>query len=109
MLDSAALEWLQEHARQMFGKMDCSVLACDGEGDHLHMLVEYPPKLSVSMLVNAFKGTSSRMLRQLRPDIATRYRNGVLWSPSYFAASTGGAPLEKVKKYVENQRASSSP
>jgi len=109
VLEAAALVWLQQHAKQMFAKMHCKVLACGGESDHLHLLVEYPPKLSISVLVNAFKGTSSRVLRQQRPDIAARYRDGVLGSPSYFAASTGGAPLEKVKQYVEQQRASSSP
>ena len=68
--------------------MDCRLLACDGEADHLHLLVEYPPKIPVSVLVNMFKGTSSRMLRVERPDIAQRYwRKGILWSPSYFAAS----------------------
>ena len=74
-------------ARQVFATMDCRLLAGDGEADHLHILVEYPPKLSVSMLVNAFKGTSSRMPRRNRPDIASRYRDRILWSPAYFAAS----------------------
>lgn len=110
VFDSKALEYLESHAVQAFAKMDCRLLACDGEADHVHLLVEYPPKLSVSAMVNMFKGTSSRMLRQARPDIAQRYwRKGVLWSPSYFAASTGGATLEMVKRYVEQQRASSSP
>lgn len=109
VLDASALAWLQTHAAQLFAKMDCVLLACDGQADHLHLLIEHPPKLSVSALVNAFKGTSSRGLRKARPDIAARYRDGVLWSPSYFAASTGGAPLEKVKQYVQHQRASSSP
>ena len=109
VLDNAALEWLQGHAEQMFTAMDCKLLVCDGEADHLHLLLEYPPKLSISALANAFKGTSSRGLRKLRADIAARYRDGVLWSPSYFAASTGGAPLEKIRQYVEQQRASSSP
>ena len=40
----------------------------------------------------------------VRPDIARRYRNGVLWSPAYFAASAGGAPLAIIKQYVETQR-----
>ena len=104
VFDDAALAWLQGHARRLFEKMDCKVMACDGEADHLHLLVEYPPKLSVSVLVNAFKGTSSRRLRQARPDIAAKYWRGVLWSRSYFAASTGGATLETVKRYVEQQR-----
>lgn len=89
--------------------MGCELLACDGEADHLHAIVEYPPKVSVSGLVNALKGTSSRLLRKERPDIAGRYFHGVLWLPSYVAASTGGAPLEAIRRYVEQQRASKSP
>jgi len=108
VLDAPALDWLRAHAAQMFSTMECGLLACDGEADHLHLLVEHPPKYSVSALVNAFKGTSSRRLRKRRPDIAARYRDGVLWSPSYFAASTGGASQETVKRYVEQQRASRS-
>ena len=110
VFDTKALEYLKSHANRVFAKMDCRLLACDGEADHLHLLVEDPPKIPVSVLVNMYKGTSSRMLRMERPDIAQRYwRRGVLWSPSYFAASTGGATLEMVKRYVESQRASSSP
>lgn len=84
-------------------------MALDGEADHIHLLVEYPPKLAISVLVNALKGTSSRLLRKERPDIASQYSEGVLWSPSYFAASTGSATLEKVRQYVETQRRSKSP
>ena len=78
VLDARALDWLANHALYVFDKMRCRLLACDGEADHLHMLVEYPPKHSLSVLVNAFKGTSSRLLRKQRPDIASRYRDGVL-------------------------------
>jgi putative transposase len=89
--------------------MGCDLLACDGEADHLHTIIAYPPKVSISALVNALKGTSSRLLRKERPDIARRYSDSVLWTPSYFAASTGGAPLDVVRRYVEQQRASASP
>ncbi|NLJ63274.1 MAG: IS200/IS605 family transposase, partial [Alcaligenaceae bacterium] len=63
----------------------------DGEDDHVHLLVEYPPKVAVSNIVNSLKGVSSRLLRKERPDIQKRYWKGVLWSPSYFASSCGGA------------------
>jgi putative transposase len=109
VLDGAALGWLHGHGTKVFEGMGCVLLACDGEADHLHMLVEYPPKHSISVLVNAFKGTSSRLLRKERPDIADRYRGDALWSPSYFAASTGGAPLEQIKRYIQQQRASAAP
>ncbi len=109
LFDDAAIEWLQGHFAKVCATMGCELLACDGEADHLHAIVEHPPKLSVSGIVNALKGTSSRVLRKQRPDIAHRYFDGVLWSPSYFAASTGGAALDVVREYVEQQRASTSP
>jgi len=76
----------------------------DGERDHVHLLVEYPPKLAVSALVNSLKGASSRVLRRQRPDIARKYWQGVLWSPSYFAASCGGAPISIIRQYIEQQK-----
>jgi putative transposase len=83
---------------------EAALVECNGEDDHVHLLVEYPPKVALSKLVNSLKGVSSRRLRALRPEINGRYRNGVLWSASYFAASCGGAPLTIVQQYVENQR-----
>lgn len=76
----------------------------NGEREHVHLLVEYPPKVSVSVLVNSLKGVSSRLLRKERPDLAKRYWNGVLWSPSYFSASCGGAPLSIIQQYIDQQQ-----
>ena len=83
---------------------EATLVECSGEDDHVHLLVEYPPKVSLSKLVNSLKGVSSRRLRAFRPEIKGRYCKGVLWSASYFAASCGGAPLTIVRQYVENQR-----
>jgi putative transposase len=94
--------------RTIFDKVcrdfEATLVECSGEDDHVHLLVEYPPKVSVSHLVNSLKGVSSRRLRQMRPEVAGRYFKGVLWSPSYFAASCGGAPVSVLKQYVEQQR-----
>ncbi len=76
----------------------------DGEDDHVHLLVNYPPKVAVSTLVNSLKGVSSRLLRKARPDLQSRYFKGRLWSPSYFSASCGGAPISIVRQYIEQQR-----
>ena len=76
----------------------------DGEDNHVHLLVNYPPKHSISTLVNSLKGVSSRLLRLERPDLVRRYWKGVLWSPSYFAASCGGAPIGILKAYIEQQK-----
>ena len=65
------------------------------------LLVEYPPTLSVSTLVNHLKGVSSRMLRNEFPELPARGAH--LWTPSHFAASAGGAPIERLREYVEAQ------
>ena len=82
---------------------DSSLKDFNGEGDHVHLLVEYPPKVSIAKLVNSLKGVSSRLLKRDYPEIANYYWRGALWSPSYFAGSCGGAPLSVIKKYIENQ------
>lgn len=76
----------------------------DGEDDHVHLLVNYPPKVSVSALVNSLKGASSRVLRREQPGLKRRYWKGVLWSPSYFASSCGGAPISILRDYINQQQ-----
>ncbi len=61
-------------------------------------------KVAVSALVNSLKGASARILRERYPEIAERYYKDVLWSPSYVAASCGGAPISIIRHYVEQQQ-----
>ena len=94
--------------RVMFAKVcddfEAELVELNGEDDHVHLLVSYPPKVSLSRLVNSLKGVSSRLLRRERPDLRGRYWKSVLWSPSYFASSCGGAPLSIIQQYVKSQR-----
>ena len=77
----------------------------DGEDDHVHLLVNYPPKVAVSNLVNSLKGVSSRLLRQKNyPSIRKKLWGNALWSPSYFAGSCGGAPIGILRQYIEQQQ-----
>ena len=83
---------------------EAELVEFDGEHDHVHLLVEYPPKVAVSALVNSLKGVSSRMIRKNYPSIRKKLWGGALWSPSYFAGSCGGAPIEIVRQYIEQQQ-----
>ena len=77
----------------------------NGERDHVHLLIHYPPKVALSRLVGSLKGVSARRLRQEFPEHIRRYLWGDhFWSPSYFAASADGAPLKAIKEYIENQK-----
>ncbi|MDQ7001272.1 MAG: IS200/IS605 family transposase [Ghiorsea sp.] len=82
---------------------ESALVEMDGERDHVHLLIHYPPKVAVSKLVNSLKGASSRVMRKNKERLRRIYWNGVLWSPSYFAASCGGAPIEIVRQYIEQQ------
>ena len=78
----------------------------EGEDDHVHLLVEYPPKISVSKLVNSLKGVSSRLIRKKGyPSVQNALWKESLWSPSYFAGACGGAPLTVIRRYIEQQEA----
>jgi putative transposase len=82
-------------------QMNFQILEFNGENEHVHALIEYPPKLSVSKIVNALKGVSSRRYGQA--GFKKPHGKTALWSPSYFAVSVGGAPIEVLIKYIKNQ------
>jgi putative transposase len=95
--------------------MNFRLIRLNGESDHVHLLNEYPPKLSISQIVNALKGVSSRMSRK---EFGLAPHKEHLWSPSYFCVSCGGAPIAaaafgcedsypkhaaKIKEYIDHQ------
>ena len=89
--------------RNVCQEFETELVEMNGEVDHVHLLLNYPPKVSISKLVNSLKGVSSRLLRKQHPQLAKYYWKGGLWSPSYFAGSCGGAPLSIIKQYIEQQ------
>ena len=104
VFDGDSLNRLRSLFTRICTDFEAELVQMDGEDNHVHLLVKYPPKVAVSNLVNSLKGVSSRMLRQERPDLAARYWKGALWSPSYFAASCGGAPINILKDYIQQQK-----
>ena len=99
-----ALPRLQAIFEKVCSDFQAQLVEMNGQAEHLHLLIHCPPKHSVSSLVNSLKGVSSHLLRIECPDMEKRYWNHVLWSPSYFAASCGGAPLSIIKQYVLQQK-----
>jgi putative transposase len=101
----AILDDLKETFASVCADFEADLVEFDGEDDHVHLLVNYPPKVAVSNLVNSLKGVSSRMIRKKHyASIKNKLWGRSLWSPSYFAGSCGGAPLEVIKQYIEQQK-----
>lgn len=90
-------------------QMDCELLEFNGEDDHIHILISIPPKHSVTNVVSKLKGKSSYFIRKEFWDhIKKKLWGEHFWSPSYCSVTCGGAPLDIIKKYIENQRKPSS-
>ncbi|MGM0788190.1 MAG: IS200/IS605 family transposase, partial [Thermodesulfobacteriota bacterium] len=99
-----AIDSLREIFDSVCRDFGAELVETDGEDDHVHLLVNYPPKVPVSKLVNSLKGVSSRLLKKKHPELEKKYWKGKLWSPSYFAGSCGGPPVSVIRQYVEQQR-----
>ena len=103
LFDGYMIQQLKEAFESACEKLECDLLEIDGEQDHVHLLIAYPPKLAISVMVNNLKATSSRRLRILNTHLTTQSKSGRLWSRSYFACSAGGATIETLKEYVNSQ------
>ena len=99
------LDLMKEVFQNICEMNDATLEEFDGEADHVHLLVTYPPRIALSVLVNSLKGVSSRRLRQQFKIFQKEYwgENVALWSRSYFVASVGGAPIEILKQYIQQQ------
>jgi putative transposase len=105
IFNKTMIEYMKTLFQDICLGFEAQLIEFDGEDDHVHLLVHYPPKLAISKLVNSLKGVSSRQLRrEFAKQIEKYYWKGVLWSPSYFAGSCGGAPITVIRKYIEQQQ-----
>ena len=102
LLTKASLDVIEKSFIEVAKKMNFDLVEFNGESDHVHILISYLPKLSISAMVNALKGVSSRKYGQL--GFPKPYGKTALWSPSYFVSSIGGAPIEVLKGYIQNQQ-----
>jgi putative transposase len=76
----------------------------NGESDHVHLLIDYHPETSLSKLTNILKTGSSREIKRYHPELNQfAWRKNALWSSGYFVCSVGGAPIEVLKQYIQQQ------
>jgi putative transposase len=100
----ADLSRMEQIMRDVCHDFQTNLVKVNGEHNHVHLLVNFPPKVAIAKLINSLKGVSSRRIRQEFPDLRRHYhRANKLWSGSYFAGSVDGAPLSIVRQYIEQQ------
>jgi REP-associated tyrosine transposase len=90
--------------RAVCADIDVELVEFNGESDHVHLLVAYPPTLAISVLAQRLKGRTAYAVRREFTGECVRARiRSHLWSPSYFAVSCEGAPLSIIKQYIDGQ------
>lgn len=103
VFNNNTLSALKKIFAHVLNQFDAELTEFNGGSDYVHLLVNYPPKDTISKMVNSLKGVSSRKLKQQFPDLEKKCWKGVLWSSSYFAGSCGGAPLDLIEQYIADQ------
>ena len=112
-------EFIEARLKELITKLcqtqDCELLECKadlGKRDHIHLLIDIAPKISLSKLANILKTITSREIRkefaeELKPSPLTPLnkggKEGGIWKRGFGYTSAGGAPLAVLKKYIENQ------
>lgn len=93
---------LKEIIQSVANECKCEILELEVMPDHVHLLVEVDPQFGIHKLIKLMKGRSSRLIREEFKWIKSRLPT--LWTNSYFVSTIGGAPLEVVKQYIEQQK-----
>jgi putative transposase len=95
---------LHEIFDETLKKWDCKLIEFNGEVDHVHLLLNATPNIQLSILVNNLKTVSSRLIRRdFKAIISKVYWKPVFWHRSYCIVTAGGAPLEVIRRYIEEQ------
>ena len=100
------IEYLQQVSVELCLKWQAECIEVNGEENHLHVVFRYAPQMQLSKFINNFKSVSSRKVRkEFEAELRQFYWDWSkgFWSDGYSIDSVGFAPLEVLKKYVQNQ------
>lgn len=98
---------ISERGKQIFSyiapKYNITLCEWNHNKDHVHILFKAHPKTEISKFINAYKSASSRLLKKEYPQIKQKLWKETFWSQSFCLLTSGGEPIEVIKKYIESQ------
>jgi putative transposase len=100
--DSVALR-IKGISEYIAPKYNITFLEFNHDQDHIHVLFSAHPNSAISKYINAFKSASSRLIKKEFPDVRKCLWKEQFWSRSFCLLTTGGAPIEVIKNYIESQ------
>lgn len=103
VIDDDISNRLKEIFEKIAPNYKISVMEWNHDLDHIHILFKGEPKTEISKFINAYKSASSRLIKKEFPDIRKKLWKEYFWSRSFCLLTTGGAPIEIIKKYIQSQ------
>ncbi|MDQ0414500.1 IS200/IS605 family transposase [Mesobacillus stamsii] len=98
---------VSDYAKDMFvnlgEKYNISLVEWNHDKDHVHILFKAHPNTELSKFINAYKSASSRLIKKDFPKVRKKLWKEMFWSISFCLLTTGGSPINVVKKYIEIQ------
>ena len=98
---------ISDYARSIFEKFapsyNISLLEWNHDVDHVHIMFKAQPNSELSKFINAYKSASSRLIKRDFPEVRSNLWKEYFWSQSFCLLTTGGAPIEVIRKYIETQ------
>ena len=103
VIDDAVSDRLKEIFEYIAPNYNVSLQEWNHDIDHIHILFKGEPNSELSKFINAYKSASSRLIKKEYPQIRQKLWKEAFWSKSFCLLTTGGAPIEVIKKYIEKQ------
>ncbi|CAG9614292.1 MULTISPECIES: IS200/IS605 family transposase [Bacillus] len=98
---------MSNYAKDMFIRLsesyNITLVEWNHDNDHVHILFKAHPNTEITKFINAYKSASSRLIKRDFPQVKKKLWKEMFWSRSFCLLTTGGSPIEVVKKYIENQ------
>ncbi|MCF6094520.1 IS200/IS605 family transposase [Microaerobacter geothermalis] len=98
---------ISDYAKDMFIRLsenyNISLVEWNHDNDHVHILFKAHPNSELSKFINAYKSASSRLIKKNFPQVKRKLWKEYFWSRSFCLLTTGGAPIEVIKQYIESQ------
>lgn len=103
VLDDSVTDRAREIFEYIAPNYNITLMEWNHDMDHVHILFKAHPNSELSKFINAYKSASSRLLKKEFPEISNKLWKEYFWSRSFCLLTTGGAPIDVIKKYIESQ------
>ncbi|NBA40602.1 IS200/IS605 family transposase [Enterococcus hirae] len=103
VIDDEISEFAKDTFERILESYHITLVEWNHDKDHVHIMFKAHPKTELTTFINAYKSASSRLIKRDFPRVKQFLWKEMFWSKSFCLLTTGGAPIDVIKKYIQNQ------